>query len=135
MEEVLLNLNDENIELLIRLSNEPTPDRYCSYKMTSIFRNIDAKVIANNILNLSNYGLDSLRHFFYIHYEFHCILGDGCNRFSEDLPTLTKVKDIVEKELPNRVSVNKYMLTHLLRYIEGAISRASGENEAINPDN
>ena len=46
-----------------------------------------------------------------------------------------KVKDIVEKELPNRVSVNKYMLTHLLRYIEGAISRASGENEAINPGN
>ena len=90
---------------------------------------------ANNILNLSNYGLDSLRQFFSIHYEFHCILGDGCNRFSEDLPTLTKIKDIVEKELPNRVSVNKYMLTHLLRYIEGAISRASGENEVINPDN
>ena len=135
MEDTLLTLNDENVEMLIKLSSEPTPDHHCCYNMTSIFRNIDAQIFANNILNLSNYGLDSLRQFFSIHYEFHCILGDGCNRFSEDLPTLTKVKDIVEKELPNRVNVNKYMLTHLLRYIEGAISRASGENEVINPDN
>lgn len=135
MEDTLLKLNDENIKTLIKLSSEPTPDHHCCYNMTSIFRNIDAQIFANNILNLSNYGLDSLRQFFSIHYEFHCILGDGCNRFSEDLPTLTKVKDIVEKELLNRVSVNKYMLTRLLRYIEGAISRASGENEAINPDN
>ena len=135
MEDTLLTLNDENVEMLIKLSSEPTPDHHCCYNMTSIFRNIDAQIFANNILNLSNYGLDSLRQFFSIHYEFHCILGDGCNRFSEDLPTLTKIKDIVEKELPNRVSVNKYMLTHLLRYIEGAISRASGENEVINPDN
>lgn len=135
MEDTLLMLNDENVEMLIKLSSEPTPDHHCCYNMTSIFRNIDAQIFANNILNLSNYGLDSLRQFFSIHYEFHCILGDGCNRFSEDLPTLTKVKDIVEKELPNRVSVNKYMLTHLLRYIKGAISRASGENEVINPDN
>lgn len=135
MEDTLLTLNDENVEMLIKLSNEPTPDHHCCYNMTSIFRNIDAQIFANNILNLSNYGLDSLRQFFSIHYEFHCILGDGCNRFSEDLPTLTKVKDIVEKELPNRVSVNKYMLTHLLRYIKGAISRASGENEAINLGN
>ena len=135
MEDTLLTLNDENVEMLIKLSSEPTPDHHCCYNMTSIFRNIDAQIFANNILNLSNYGLDSLRQFFSIHYKFHCILGDGCNRFSEDLPTLTKVKDIVEKELPKRASVNKYMLTHLLRYIEGAISRASGQNEAINPDN
>lgn len=135
MEEVLLNLNDENVEELIRLSHEPTPDHHCCYNMTSVFRHINAKTFANNILNLSNDGLDSLRHFFSIHYEFHCTLGNGCNRYCEDLSTLKKVKDIVEEELPNRVSVNKYMLTHLLRYIEGAISRASGENEAINPDN
>lgn len=135
MEEVLINLNDDNVEELIKLSNEPTPDHHCSYKMTSVFQNINAKTFANNILNLSNDGLNSLRQFFSIHYEFHCILGNGCNRFSEDLPILKKVKDIVKKELPNRVSVNKYMLTHLLRYIEGAISRASGENDAINPDN
>ena len=135
MEEVLINLNDDNVEELIKLSNEPTPDHHCSYKMTSVFQNINAKTFATNILNLSNYGLDSLRQFFSMHYEFHCILVNGCNRFSKDLPILKKVKDIVKKELPNRVSVNKYMLTHLLRYIEGAISRASGENEAINPDN
>ena len=135
MEDTLLTLNDENVEMLIKLSSEPTPDHHCCYNMTSIFRNIDAQIFANNILNLSNYGLDSLRQFFSMHYKFHCILGNGCNRFREDLSTLTKVKDIVEKELPNRVSVNKYMLTHLLRYIEGAISRASGENEEINPGN
>lgn len=135
MEDTLLKLNDENIEQLIKLSIEPTPDHHCCYNMTSIFRDIDAQIFANNILSLSNYGLDLLRQFFSIHYKFLCILGDGCNRFSEDLPTLTEVKDIVEKELSNRVSVNKYMLTHLLRYIEGAISRASGQNEAINLDN
>lgn len=135
MEDTLLTLNDENVEMLIKLSSEPTPDHHCCYNMTSIFRNIDAQIFANNILNLSNYGLDSLRQFFSMHYKFHCILGNGYNRFSEDLSTLTKVKDIIEKELLNRVSVNKYMLTHLLRYIEGAISRASGENEAIYPDN
>ena len=135
MEDTLLTLNDENVEMLIKLSSEPTPDNHCCYNMTSIFRNIDAQIFANNILNLSNSGLDSLRQFFSMHYKFHSILGNGCNRFSEDLPTLTEVKDILEKELSNRVSVNKYMLTHLLRYIEGAISRASGQNEAINPDN
>ena len=64
MEEVLLNLNDENVEELIRLSNEPTPDHHCCYNMTSVFRHINAKTFANNILNLSNDGLDSLRHFF-----------------------------------------------------------------------
>ena len=135
MEDTLLKLNDENIEQLIKLSSEPTPDHHCCYNMTSIFRDIDAQIFANNILSLSNYGLDLLRQFISVHYEFHCIIGNGCNRFSEDLPTLTKVKDIVEKELPKRASVNKYMLTHLLRYIEGAISRASGQNEAIYPDN
>lgn len=66
-----------------------------------------------------------------MHYEFPYILNSWNNRFADDLPKLQQIKNIVEGEIPNRKSVNRYNLNHLLKYVDGAIRRAEGENNPI----
>ena len=63
---------------------------------------------------------------------FYCRLGNGCNHYAEDLPILHLVKERLESELPNRNGVDGYMLENLIKYIDGAIRRADGENNPIN---
>ena len=131
MEEALLSLSDENVASLFKLSMETTPDQHSTYKLSPIFKNIDATIFANNILSLSNSSLQPLCEFFAMHYEFPYILNSGNNRFADDLPKLQQIKNIVEGGIPNRKSVNRYNLIHLLKYIDGAIRRAEGENNHI----
>ena len=131
MEEALLSLNDENIASLFKLSLETTPDQHSAYRLMPIFKNIDATIFANNILSLSNSSLQPLCEFFAMHYEFPCNLSNGYNSFTDDLPKLQQIRDILEREIQNRCSVNKYNLNHLLKYVNGAIRRAEGENNPI----
>lgn len=131
MEEALLSLSDENVASLFKLSMETTPDQHGTYKLSPIFKNIDATIFANKILSLSNSSLQPLCEFFAMHYEFPYILNSGNNRFTDDLPKLQQIKNIVEGWIPHRKSVNRYNLIHLLKYIDGAIRRAEGENNPI----
>lgn len=132
MEETLLTIDNDNIDRLIELSSESTPDHSCDYRLTSIFKNIDADVFSGRILNLNNNSIHELCQFFSQHYGFYCSLGNGCNHYAEDLPILHLVKERLESELPNRNGVDGYMLENLIKYIDGAIRRADGENNPIN---
>ena len=132
MEEALLTIDNDNIVRLIELSGASTLDHSCDYRMISIFENIDADIFSERILNLNNKSIRELCQFFYQHYLFYCRLGNGCNHYAEDLPILHLVKERLESELPNRNGVDGYMLENLIKYIDGAIRRADGENNPIN---
>ena len=134
MEELLLNLDNDNVERLIELSGESTPDHQCNYSMTSIFKNIDANIFSDKILSLNNKSLKELCQFFYQHYEFNCNLSIGCNHYSEDLSVLQNVVEKLKKELQRREMVDLYMLKNLIKYICGAIKRAEGNNDPIEID-
>lgn len=130
MEEALLNIDNDNIESLIELSTEFTPDNRCEYRWTSVFKNIDADILSYKIQNLNNRSLEELCKFFSHHYMLCQALVKGDKRYAEDLNTLEKVKIKLEKVLPDRKCVDAYMLRKLVKYIDGAIRRAKGE---INP--
>ena len=131
MEETLLCIDNDNIVRLIELSSESTPDHSCDYRLTSIFKNIDADIFSGRILSLNNKSILELCQFFSQHYEFYYSLGNGCNHYAEDLPILRLVKERLESELPNRNGVDGYMLRNLIKYIDGAIRRANGDNNPI----
>lgn len=131
MEEALLIINNDNVSRLIELSSESTPDHSCDYRMTSIFKNIDAETFYERILKLNNKSIREICQFFSLHYEFYCSLGNGCNHYAEDLPILQLMKEKLESEVPNRNGVDGYMFRYLIKYIDGAISRANGDNNPI----
>ena len=128
----LSNITDENVSQLVKLSGESTPDHQCLYNMTSAFKNIDVEMLYNNICRLSNAGLLSLEEFFSNHYGFYLQLGPGCNRFSEDLEVLTELKSRLEIECKKRKSIDKYVLHRFLKFLDGAVRRANGENGVMN---
>ena len=128
----LSNITDENVSQLVKLSGESTPDHQCLYNMTSAFKNIDVEMLYNNICRLSNAGLLSLEEFFSNHYGFYLQLGPGCNRFSEDLEVLTELKSRLEIECKKRKSLDKYVLHRFLKFLDGAVRRANGENGVMN---
>lgn len=128
----LSNITDENVSQLVKLSGESTPDHQCLYNMTSVFKNIDVEMLYNNICKLSNAGLLSLEEFFSNHYGFYLQLGPGCNGFSEDLEVLTELKYELEIECEKRKGLDKYILHRFLKYLDGAVRRANGENGVIN---
>lgn len=132
IEIALSNINDENVCQLIKLSEESTPDHQCSYNMTSVFKNIDAKKLFDSICKLSNASFLSLEKFFSNHYIFYAQLGAGCNRFAEDLEVLTELKYELEIECEKRKGLDKYVLHRFLKYLDGAVRRANGENDVIN---
>jgi Cdc6-like AAA superfamily ATPase len=131
MEEALLIINNDNVSRLIELSSESTPDHSCDYRMTSIFKNIDAETFCERILKLNNKSIREICQFFSLHYEFYCSLGNGCNHYAEDLPILQLMKEKLESEVPNRNGVDGYMFRNLIKYIDGAIRRANGDNNPI----
>lgn len=130
-ENALLNLTDENIESLVGLSQEATSDHQCSYDMISAFKNINVDCLYNNIRQLSNKSLAILGRFFSKHYTFYAQLGQGCNNYSDDLPVLSELKRKLEKESQRRKPLDKYCLCRLMKYLDGAIRRAKGENGVI----
>ena len=131
MEKTLLNLDDNNVEELLVLSSESVPDHSCNYNSISILKNIDADAFTDKILHLNNKSLESLCLFLAQHYHFHCILGNGINQYGDDSPVLNFVNERLKEELKQREAIDKYVLKRFLRYLEGAIKRANGENSPI----
>lgn len=128
----LSNITDENVKQLVNLSGEATPDHQCPYNLTSVFKNIDAEKLFDSICKLNNASLLSLEEFFSNHYSFYAQLGAGCNRFAEDSKVLTELKYELEIECEKRKGLDKYVLHRFLKYLDGAVRRANGENGVIN---
>lgn len=131
MEEALLNMDNDNIGRLIELSCESTPDHRCEYSWTSVFKNVDADTISDRILRLNNKSLQDLCQFFSYHYKFSFRFANGDNRYADDLSILQHINERLKKELTNRDSVDRYVLSMLIKYIAGAICRAGGNNDPI----
>lgn len=131
MEKTLLFLDDDNVDKLTTLSGEPLPNRHCTYSQTSIFKNVDSKIFANNVLQLNNTSLYTLCMFFYQHYEFNCRLSNIPNYYIDDLLTLKQVYEIIQNELSSVGAIRQYILKHFLEYLNGAVERAGGETNPI----
>lgn len=131
MEIALNNLSDENVYVLNNLDGETTPDHQCDYSLTSIFKNIDPRQFSERVTKLTNVSLRELSEFFCIHYRFGCSLGSGCNRYNEDLSTLLDVKSILSTEFAIRNGIDRYAANRFLKYLDGAIKRAQGDNGVI----
>lgn len=130
-EKVLSHITDDNVEQLLVLSQEPTPDKQCSYNLTSVFKNIEVEDLFNSVCNLSNKSLNILSSFLSSHYGFSYCLGNGSNRFSDDYTVLLGLKSKLDDEYENRRSVDRYVLGNFMHNLDGAIKRASGYNDAI----
>lgn len=131
IEIVLSDLNESNVGSLSQISMSPTPDRQCEYSMTSVFKNLDANQVFGSIQNLSNSSIMEFCQFLRFHYKFGFSLGPGCNQFQDDLNFLQNLQSLVKQECSNRKSVDSYVFTKLSKHIDGAISRASGNNEPV----
>ena len=130
-EKVLSHITDDNVEQLLVLSQEPTPDKQCPYNLTSVFKNIEVEDLFNSVCNLSNKSLNILSSFLSSHYGFSYCLGNGSNRFSDDYTVLLGLKSKLDDEYENRRSVDRYVLGNFMHNLDGAIKRASGYNDAI----
>lgn len=130
-EKVLSHITDDNVEQLLVLSQEPTPDKQCPYNFTSVFKNIEVEDLFNSVCNLSNKSLNILSSFLSSHYGFSYCLGNGSNRFSDDYTVLLGLKSKLDDEYENRRSVDRYVLGNFMHNLDGAIKRASGYNDAI----
>lgn len=130
-EKVLSHITDDNVEQLLVLSQELTPDKQCPYNLTSVFKNVEVEDLFNSVCNLSNKSLNILSSFLSLHYGFSYCLGNGSNRFSDDYAVLSDLRSRLEIEYKNRRSVDRYVLGNFMHNLDGAIKRASGYNDAI----
>lgn len=130
-EKVLSHITDDNVEQLLGLSQEPTPDKQCAYNLTSVFKNIEVEDLFNSVRNLSNKSLNILSSFLSSHYGFSYRLGNGSNRFSDDCTVLSELKSKLDDEYKNRRSIDRYVLGKFMHNLDGAIKRANGYNDAI----
>ena len=134
MYETLMSISDDNVDSLIKLSEQLIPSRNCTYKMTSIFKNVNHNKFVNRLFKLSNKSLNSFCLFLYHHYDFYYNLGDNCSNYANDLIFLEELGESIQNVLQTKKFVDKHMYTKLLRYIECAIKRANGYKEYIRID-
>jgi hypothetical protein len=134
MYETLMSISDDNVDSLIKLSEQLIPSHNCTYKMTSIFKNINHNKFVNRLFKLSNKSLNSFCLFLYHHYDFYYNLGDNRSNYANDLIFLEKLGESIQNVLQTKKFVDKHMYTKLLRYIECAIKRANGYKESIRID-
>lgn len=131
MEIALKSLSDENVSELQNLSDESTPDHHSDYSLTSIFKNIDPDQLCENISKLSNAGLTEMCDFIRLHYRLGCMLGSGCNHYSDDWHTLSAVNNKLSVVFSSRKGIDKYTANRFLKHLNAALMRAEGENDAI----
>lgn len=131
MEMEISRLCDSNIAKLIALDSEAVPDGHCLYNMSSIFENIDATILAERIIALSNSGLKQMCQFLSVHYSFGCIYSEGCKHFIKDETTLVTTRKLLNEEFATRKGIDRYMANFFMKYFDGAIRRSQGEGGSI----
>lgn len=77
------------------------------------------------------FSLNILSSFLSSHYGFSYCLRNRSNRFSDDYTVLSELKSKLDDEYKNRRSIDRYVLGKFMHNLDGAIKRASGDNDAI----
>ena len=132
MQVTLRNLNDENVQQLIALDDESTPDHHAPYSMTTVLKDEDANELMDRIKGLRNKNVRKFALFLAKHFMLSYGLGgDFKDRFEGDGNTLRVLKELVEKEIENTSGIRMWAFQYLEKVIGGCIRRCNGEREVL----
>lgn len=119
------NLNDDSIGNIFDNMKKIIPDGSRAYEMTSIFKPIDIRVFAENIILLSNDSKCNFNLFIRWRYALKDsgISREMCGYHQGDLDSLKKFQSILNKKVKNIKSIDKYVLTFIITSISEAIEK------------
>lgn len=128
MQLALRNLSEDNVYSLSDIDKESYPDHSSTYELRSIFATEDARQLFNQIKRLSNMGREEFSHFLYVHYKLNYNISNYRNRYESDLPVLLELKGLIDKEIINSISVDRYVFKNLSDIVGKSIKQINGSN-------
>lgn len=132
MQETLNTLNDENVQQLIRLDEESTPDHRAPYSMTPVLKDQDTEQLIERVRGLKNSNVRIFAYFLAHHFMLgYGLRDDFTERFKEDRDALISLKEQTEKELESVESIRMWAFQYLLKVIKGCIKRCDGERNTM----
>lgn len=129
MQLTLLNLNDDNVQSLIQLDEESTPDHHAPYSLTPILKDQDATALMERIKGLKNCNVRTFALFLFSHFSLGSILDEGfANTFRDDADVVKSLKSLTDKEVEGvNGSIRKWAFRYLQKILSGCVKRCDGE--------
>ena len=132
MQLTLLNLNDDNVQSLIQLDEESTPDHHAPYSLTAILKDQDATALMERIKGLKNCNVRMFAFFLAKHFLLSYGLGgDFRDRFKDDKEVLTTMKEQTGKILEEVIGIRMWAFQYLQKVVDGCIRRCDGDCNAM----
>ena len=132
MQITLNKLNDDNVQQLIKLDQESTPDHHSPYSLTPILKDQEAKALMDGIRSLKNSNIRLFADFLTEHYLLAYNLGgDFTDRFKGDEGTLKTLKELIDEEIVNTSGIRMMAFRYLQNVINGCIKRCEGDRNAM----
>ena len=132
MQETLNNLNNDNVQDLVRLDKELTPDHHSPYSFTPVLKEQDGAALMERIKDLKNCNVRAFALFLAGHFLLSSYLGgDFLDRFKDDFETLKSLKELTDKEVESVNGIRKCAFQYLQKVLNGCIQRCEGKREAI----
>ena len=132
MQLTLLNLNDDNVQSLIQLDEESTPDHHAPYSLTAILKDQDATALMERIKELKNSNVRMFAYFLANHFLLSYGLGgDFRDRFKDDKEVLVAMKEQTEKIIEEVAGIRMWAFQYLQKVLEGCIRRCDGDRNAM----
>ena len=132
MQLTLLNLNDDNVQSLIQLDDESTPDHHAPYSLTAILKDQDVTALMERIKGLKNCNVRMFALFLAKHFLLSYGLGgDFGDRFKDDKEVLTTMKEQTRKILEEVTGIRMWAFQYLQKVVDGCIRRCDGNRKAM----
>ena len=132
MQLTLLNLNDENVQSLIQLDEESTPDHHAPYSLTPVLKDLDAAALMERIKGLKNSNVRMFAYFLAKHFMLSYGLGgDFRDRFKDDKEVLEVMKEQTGMILEEVTGIRMKAFQYLQKVIDGCIRRCDGDRNAM----
>ena len=132
MQLTLLNLNNENVQSLIQLDDESTPDHHAPYSLTPVLKDLDATALMERIKGLKNGNVRMFAYFLAKHFLLsYGLSGDYRDRFGDDKEVLVAMKEQTEKILEEVTGIRMWAFQYLQKVIDGCIRRCDGDRNAM----
>lgn len=125
MKDYFENLTDDSLDTIFTVLDEGLPDRSGPYSMTPIFQNISVDKLAKRIVLLSNrskyFFAEFIARRYYI--EGSRYKGEIYKHHTDDLDTLMKVKNILEKKVKRLTLIDKMATNTIIQNLTSAINK------------
>ncbi|MDT3387173.1 MAG: KAP family NTPase [Bacteroidota bacterium] len=132
MQLTLLTLNNDNVQALIRIDEESTPDRYAPFSLTPVLKDLDALALMERIRGLKNSNVREFAFFLAKHFKLgYSLGGDFRDRFADDKVVLDALRKQTEETLKEAIGIRRMAFQYLLRVIDGCILRCDGNREHL----